>query len=88
MICDWVGAGIVYSKTPCDFNKPYPEPWEYYEKCTSQRIIHEETTELIVFFLSVIRDFGVNSFCQTCKKIHEFDILSKYNNIKKSEHII
>lgn len=67
MVCDWVGAGIVYSKQKCDFTKPYKEPMEYYQRFTGERIFHKETKELIEYFLCIIRDKGVNAFCEATK---------------------
>src|SRR5574344_2643998 len=43
MICDWLGAGIVYSKNKVDNNLPYKEPLEYYNRFKKERIFHKET---------------------------------------------
>ena len=67
MICDWLGAGIVYSKQKVDFDKPYSEPIEYYNKCKSERIFHPETQALIEFYLDNIRVFSINNFCKRVK---------------------
>lgn len=67
MICDWVGAGIVYSKNKCDFNKPYHEPLEYYNAHMSERIFHSDTIILIEYFLTMIYREGVNNFCNLTK---------------------
>ena len=56
MICDWLGAGIVYSKQRPNYNQPYIEPLEYYNKCKNERIFHEETQELIEFYLNMINN--------------------------------
>lgn len=67
MICDWLGAGIVYSKQKVDFDKPYSEPIEYYNKCKKERIFHPKTQELIEFYLDNIRVFSINNFCKRVK---------------------
>lgn len=67
MICDWVSASIIYSKVDVDFNKPYPAPYDYYKAHTYERIFNEETQKLIEYFLTTIRDFGINSFCKLVK---------------------
>lgn len=64
MLCDWVGAGIVYSKQKCDYTKPYAEPLAYYNKCKPERIFDEETQSLIEYFLGIIAEQGVNTFCK------------------------
>jgi len=50
MICDWIGAGKVYSKEK--WSKE--EPLKYYCKCVSTRIFHPATQVLIEHFLYVI----------------------------------
>lgn len=68
MICDWLGAGIVYSKQKPNYNQPYIEPLEYYNKCKNERIFHEETQELIEFYLNIIANKGINYFCKNWAK--------------------
>lgn len=68
MICDWLGAGIVYSKQKPNYNQPYAEPLEYYNKCKNERIFHEETQELIEFYLNMIANKGINYFCKNWAK--------------------
>lgn len=77
MICDWLGAGIVYSKQKPDYDKPYKEPLEYYNKCKKERIFHEETQELIEYFLNVIAKKGINDFCKQSKDIY-IPIIGEY----------
>lgn len=75
MICDWVGAGIVYSNQKCDFNKPYAEPWNYYKAHTDERIFHEDTQKFIERCLRIIKNHGVNHFCKfakSFKKGHDY----------------
>lgn len=67
MVCDWVGAGIVYSKQKCDYAVPYKEPLEYYKRFISERIFHEETKEIVEYFLGVIADKGVDAFCKEAR---------------------
>ena len=67
MICDWLGAGIVYSKQKVDYDKPYSEPLEYYNKCKKERIFHPETQSLIECFLRYIKSNGINYFCSQVK---------------------
>lgn len=67
MLCDWVGAGIVYSKQKCDYTKPYSEPYDYYKKYIGERIFHKETQTLIERFLKIIEEEGVNAFCRSAR---------------------
>ena len=67
MVCDWLGAGIVYSKQKVDYNKPYKEPLEYYKAHLPERIFHKDTKELIEFYLEVIAERGINYFCEIVK---------------------
>ena len=67
MICDWLGAGIVYSKQKVDFNKPYKESLEYYKAHLSERIFNKETQNLIELYLNMIADSGINTFCNYVK---------------------
>lgn len=67
MICDWLGAGIVYSKQNPDYNRPYTEPLDYYNKCKNERIFHPETQKLIEHYLDEIAEYGINYFCSHWK---------------------
>lgn len=80
MICDWLGAGIVYSKQKVDFNKPYSEPIEYYNKCKSERIFNKETQKLIENYLKYIEIYGINAFCKMIrnKGYWEIDYKEEY----------
>lgn len=63
MVCDWVGAGMVYNKdkwTPSD-------PIDYYYKVRQGRHIHPKTEELIIKFLKCIRDDGLDEFHKMAK---------------------
>ena len=68
MICDWLGAGIVYSKQKVDYNKPYSEPLKYYNKCKKERIFHPETQKLIEYYLNIIATDGINAFCKNVRR--------------------
>lgn len=67
MICDWISASIVYSKSKCDFDKPYSEPLQYHNAHKGERIIHPQTSGLIDTFLKLISYKGVNYFCKTVR---------------------
>lgn len=58
MLCDWIGAGKVYSKE----HWTQEEPYTYYMRVREKRIIHPETEGLVLFFLETIRDEGLESF--------------------------
>ena len=63
MICDWLGAGIVYSKQKVNYNKPYKEPLEYYNNYKKERIFHPDTQKLIEKYLKLVDEEGINFFC-------------------------
>lgn len=58
MVCDWIGAGKVYSGEKWTTK----EPLEYYNKVRSTRIFHRDTEILLVFFLDVISEQGLRIF--------------------------
>lgn len=68
MVCDWVGAGIVYSGNKVDFNKPYSEPLEYFNSHLKERIFHPKTKEELEYLLTIIEVKGINNFCKYVKK--------------------
>ena len=72
MVCDWVGASIVYSNNGCDFDKPYPAPYEYYKAHSYERIFHPETQKLLEYFLDIIAKYGVNAFCEVARNITHY----------------
>lgn len=78
MICDWLGAGIVYSKNKPNYNKPYSEPLKYYNKCKSERIFHKETQLLIEYYLNIIEADGINYFCNMIRKKNDY-VAADYN---------
>lgn len=58
MICDWVGAGKVYSKEKWNRH----EPLNYYRKVRKGRHFHIETEKLILDFLMCIDEYGLKAF--------------------------
>ncbi len=80
MICDWLGAGIVYSKNKPDYDKPYSEPLEYYNKFKKERLLHKETQNLIEYFLNVIDKKGINEFCRQSKDLYVIPV-AEYQGI-------
>lgn len=68
MICDWLAAGIVYSKQKPDFKKPYAEPLKYYNAHKSERIFNKETQKIIEYYLNIIESDGINCFCNSVKR--------------------
>lgn len=63
MICDWIGAGKVYSKDKWT----NAEPLNYYNKVRPGRYFHPETEKLILGFLECIRDKGLDEFHKMAK---------------------
>ena len=63
MVCDWIGAGMVYSGEKWTQS----EPLNYYNKVRNGRHFHPETEELLVRLLEIIRDDGLDAFHSVCK---------------------
>ena len=63
MVCDWIGAGMVYGGEKWTQS----EPLNYYNKVRNGRHFHPETEELIVRLLEIIRDDGLDAFHSACK---------------------
>lgn len=80
MICDWLGAGIVYSKQRPNYDTGYDEPLKYYNKCKNERIFHKETQELIEYFLNVIKEKGINEFCKQTRNLY-IQIVAEYQDV-------
>lgn len=74
MVCDWIGAGIVYSE-----NWNQSEPLNYYNKVRAGRHFHPETEKLIVRLLEIIRDNGLEAFHQVCK--NRYPIFTDYEGL-------
>ena len=58
MVCDWVGAGMVY----CGENWTQSEPLDYYYKVRAGRHFNPETEELLITFLTLIKENGLDEF--------------------------
>ena len=63
MICDWIGAGKVYSADKWNQH----EPLAYYLKVRESRIIHPDTEALILQFLETIDKNGLKAFYTVAK---------------------
>lgn len=82
MVCDWIGAGKVYSKEKWT----QEEPLKYYEKVRGSRIIHPATEKLILFFLNVIDTWGLKSFYTQAKSKLVKDAYEYYNEEEGREN--
>ena len=58
MVCDWIGAGMVYSKDKWTQGQPLM----YYKIVRRGQHFHPETEALIIKFLECIRDKGLKEF--------------------------
>lgn len=74
MLCDWLAAGIVYSKVKPDYNKGYSGPFDYYTKGRKYYILHPRTKRLVEGFLWIIKEYGINEFCRVAKSLKEKEI--------------
>lgn len=63
MVCDWIGAGMVYSKEKWT----QAEPLNYYNKVRQGRHFHPETEWLLIRLLEIIRDDGLEEFHRVCR---------------------
>jgi len=72
MVCDWVGAGKVYSKDKWTNSSPV----EYYYKVRKGRHFNKKTETLIVHFLRVIENKGLEEFHKQAKS----ELLKTYYN--------
>lgn len=63
MVCDWIGAGMVYGGEKWTQS----EPLNYYNKVRNGRHFYPETEELLVRLLEIIRDDGLDAFHSVCK---------------------
>lgn len=69
MLCDWIGAGKVYAKGKWSQN----DPLDYYNKVRAGRYFHPETEQVIVRFLELIRDDGLNEFHKIARQWLKLD---------------
>lgn len=83
MVCDWIGAGMVYSGEKWTQD----EPINYYNKVRAGRHFHLDTEALLLKFLETIKDKGLNEFhkmarCEgeyACLKV-AYDHLAMYSS--------
>ena len=75
MICDWVGAGKVYSNEKWTQD----EPLNYFYKVRKGRYFHPETEKLVVFLLEIIRDKGLDEFHEVCSQA--YPVLTDYDGL-------
>lgn len=65
MVCDWVGAGKAYNKEKWTQNTPI----QYYAKVRKGRYFHPNTERLLLEFLTLISDQGLDAFHKRAKLI-------------------
>ena len=65
MVCDWIGAGQVYSGDTWDTDQPL----RYYKQVRPGRHFHPATEELLLVFLSGIKDNGLDWFHRRAKSV-------------------
>lgn len=58
MVCDWVGAGMVYGGDKWTQH----EPLKYYRKVRQERHFHPQTEILLIQFLNCIDEKGLDEF--------------------------
>ena len=75
MLCDWIGAGMVY----CKETWTQEEPLNYYHKVRAGRHVHPETEKLIVTLLEIICEQGLEQFHKVCKL--GYPLLTDYDGI-------
>ena len=75
MVCDWIGAGQVYSGKEWDQS----EPLNYFNRVRSGRHFHAETEDLLVKLLNGINDYGLDWFHSLCKQ--RYPIFTDYEGL-------
>jgi len=75
MICDWIGAGMVYSGGKWN----QYDPLNYYQKVRDGRHFHPETEKLIIKLLMIIHDEGLEKFHNVCKK--RYPLFTDYDGL-------
>lgn len=75
MVCDWIGAGKVYSKGKWT----QEEPLNYYYKVRTGRHFHPETEELLIKLLTIIKDEGLEEFHTICKQ--RYPVFTDYEGL-------
>lgn len=63
MVCDWIGAGKVYSKDKWTQHTPL----EYYNKVRAGRHFSQNTEKLLLKLLNIIDKSGLDSFHEYCR---------------------
>lgn len=71
MVCDWIGAGKVYSKDKWT----QQEPLIYYKKVRDRRYFHPDTENLILAFLSAIDTKGLEEFHKMARGVGPYSYL-------------
>lgn len=64
MVCDWIGAGMVYSAERWNQH----EPLTYFRKVRAGRHFHQDTEALLVTFLKCIDEKGLDAFHKMAKE--------------------
>ena len=85
MVCDWIAAGKVYSNNQWTQSSPF----DYYFKVKNMRHFHQDTEYLIVVFLMIIKDNGLDVFHFIAKRgsYENIDKMMKLNKLVKKEDI-
>ena len=76
MICDYIGAGIVYNKE----NWTQSTPLDYFKKVRAGRHFHPDTEKVIVSLLEIIRDEGLESFHKKARTKNLYDTYLSKND--------
>lgn len=63
MVCDWIGAGMMYSQGTWKQS----DPLDYYNKVRKGRHFHPDTEELLLKFLTCIKEKGLDEFHKMAK---------------------
>lgn len=75
MLCDWIGAGMTYSKEKWT----QAEPLNYFYKVRQGRHFHPDTEKLIIHLLEIIRDNGLDEFHKVCRA--RYPLLTDYDRL-------
>lgn len=86
MVCDWIGAGKVYSKDKWTRKSPLT----YYNQVRAGRYFHPDTESLILIFLNMIADHGLEPFHEAARGYGSYSKLREdyeQGNLSKYIHI-
>lgn len=72
MVCDMLGAGIVYSKKKPSYNEPYRSPLDYYKRMKAEMILEKRTQDIVELMLAIIADEGINAFCKYARMFRKY----------------